>query len=387
MQIRVPFAYEAEVRDGRRRRKVILGEWATIEINDVASDDATVLAEFEVTRDGRTFPSEIREFDGHCYRPKVEAPHGSRYDIFAPHVAVGSLGQENPIVKTFFGHGWGDVVSRGTDAIDPDSLATVLDAANNGMRGFNVVSSFRDAVLQRNHNVAATLIVIDGQVWERCLAPHLLLSLSSRPPEVYLSFDEPDARRVLKDDIIAPISEMGSLVEAVRKFHDIDEQRELTNEQGGQYVEEGWTPEDVVYPTVTSFGAGPLQSEIPYLTGRAEHYLKANFGHMIGDLQDRTPAFVRSWADLKDAVEFAKVNPGPDAVERLVDALEGYLERSELEGPRIDTRDNRPFFGTERHKARFDLRLACELSAWTSFVDQATNDHTADTPRNAPRPR
>jgi hypothetical protein len=387
MQIRVPFAYEAEVRNGRRREKVILGEWATVEVNDVASDDAPVLAEFEVTNGGRTITSEIREFDGHCYRPKVDARHGSRYDIFAPRVGVNSLGQENPIVKTFFGHGWGDVQSRGNEAIDPDSLATVLDAANNGTRGLNVVSSFRDAVLQRNHNVAATLIVIDGQVWERCLAPHLLLALSSRPPEVFLSFDEPSARRVLQDDIVAPISEMDSLVEAVRQFHGIDEQRELTNENGRQYVEAAWAPEDVVYPTVTAFGASPIQSEIPYLVGRAEHYLKAHFGHMIGDLQDRTAAFARSWADLKDAVEQTKANPGADTAERLVSALEGYLDRCELEGPRIDTRDNTPFYGTERHKARFDLRLSCELAAWTTFLNRAANDYSVAAPQNAPRAR
>lgn len=387
MQIRVPFAYEAQVRDGRRRQKVILGDWATVEVNDVASEDAPVLAEFEVADGPGTITSEIREFNGHCYRPKVEAPHGSQYDIFARRVAVGSLGQANPIVKTFFGHGWGDVVGRGNNAIDPDSLAVVLDAARNGTRGLDVVSSFRDAVLQRNHDVAATLIVIDGYVWERCLAPHLLLALSKRPPEVFLSFDEQGARRVLQDDIIAPISEMDSLVEAVRQFHGIDEQRELTNEHGHQYVEDVWSPEDVVYPTVTSFGASPIQSEIPYLVGRAEHYLKAHFGHMIGDLQDRTAAFARSWADLKDAIELTKANPGVDTVEHLVSALEGYLERCELEGPRIDSRDNTPFYGTERHKSRFDLRLACELSAWKSFMARATNEPSPATPQNTPRPR
>ncbi|MCS4089131.1 hypothetical protein [Rhizobium sp. BK176] len=386
MQIGVPFAYEAEVRNGRRREKVILGEWTTVEVNEVASDDAPVLAVFEVTKGRGTISSEIREFDGHCYRPKIDAPHGREYDIFARRVDVGSLGQENPIVKTFFGYGWGDVLGRGNNAINPDSLATVLEAANSGTRGFDVVSSFRNAVLQRNHDVAETLIVIDGQVWERCLAPHLLLALSKRPPEVSLSFEEPGTDRALQDDIIVPISEMSSLVDAVQRFHAINERQELTNAQGRQYLEAAWNPEDVVYPTVTSFGPSPIQSEIPYLVGRAEHYLKAHFGHIIGDLQDRTAAFARSWADLKDAVELTKANPGADTAEHLVSSLDGYLERCAIEGPRIDTRDNKPFYGTERHKVRFDLRLACELSAWKAFMDRA-DDHKPANHQNAPRPR
>lgn len=387
MQIRVPFAYEAEVRDGRRRRKVILGEWATVEVNDVASEDAPVFAEFEVTDGQQTIVSEVREFGGHCYRPKVEVPHGRPYDIFAGQVTADTLGQANPIVKTFFGHGWGDVVGRGNDAIEPDSLDVVLDAANNGTRGLEVVSSFRRAVLQRNHDVAATLIVIDGQVWEQCLAPHLRLALSKRPPEVKLSFDRPDYSRALEDDIIVPISEMPALEEAVRKFYEIDEQRELTNADGRQYIEGVWRPEDVVYPAVTSIGAAPLDAETPYLIGRAQHYLKAHFGHIIGDLQDRTSAFIQSWLAVKDAADNAKVDPSAESVERLVATLEDYRDRSELEPPRMDDRCDRPFFGTERHKARFDLRLACELSGWKAFLQRMANDHTIETPRTDHRPR
>ncbi|MCV9964893.1 hypothetical protein OIU34_23655 [Pararhizobium sp. BT-229] len=389
MQIRFPFAYEAEVRVGRNRQKSILGEWATVEIREIGAEDAPLLAEFERANIvGEVVTAGIREFDGRCYRPMRDVPHGKPYDIFAPQVGVDALGQANPIVKTFFRHGWGDVTSRGTDGIEPDDLATILAAANNGTDGFDVVGSCRDAVLRRNQNAAANLIVIEGEVWEQCLAPHLLLSLSSRPPEVRVSFEAPDFSRVLRDDLIAPISEMSSLVEAVNAFHAIDERRELTDERGRPYRERAWTPAEVVYPTVTSFGPSPLESEIPYIVGRAEHYLTAHFGHMVGDLQHRSVALVRSWADLKEAVEETKANPGSDTVDRLLAALGAYAERCKFEAPRHDKVLDKPMFGTEREKARTDLRLSCEVAAWTAFAGRVRDlDHQVTASPSAPAPR
>jgi len=389
VQIRVPFAFEAEVRvEGRRgAEKRILGEWATVDIREVSAGDAPCFAEFRQPGDGgRGVTSAVREFDGNCYRPKVRVPHGSAYDIFAPRVTAADLWADVPIVKTFFRHGWGDVTSRGTEGIEPDDVLAVTEAANRGTDGFRIVTSFRDAVLQRNLRAAADLIVIDGQIWERSLPPHLRLSLSDRPPEVTVVFEKPNARRVLKDDIIVPISEMQTLVEAVEAFHRIDERRELTDERGRQYLEREWTPAQVVYPEVVSIAPGPISTEAPYLVGRAEHYLKANFGHAIGDLQDRSAGFVQKWVDLKVATEAASADPSLDNLDDVLHHMRSFLEACRHEPPHCGPH-GQPLRDAVRAKARTALRLEKETGGWGAFLDRRRDfDLEQVHPVGAPRP-
>lgn len=370
MQIRFPFAFEAEVREKGQRKtaKAILGEWATAEVREVADEDAPPFVTFSRPNGyGLYVTADIREYGGDCYRPKNHVPHGQPYDLFSPQVSAAELGAEIPIAKTFFRQGWGDVTSRGTDAIDPDGMQDVAEAADRGAEGIHVVSSVRDRVLQRNLAAADDLIVIDGEVWEKCQAPHLLLSLSDRPPEVTVIFEAPGSGRVLQDDVIVPVSEMDALGEAVDRFHLIDEKRVLQDERDRTYTEEEWEPADVAYPELRAFAPGPAKAEIPFMIGRASHYLKASFGHLIGDLQDRSVSFVRSWADMKEAIQTAMADGAEADPDALIEAWSSFSEACRREPPRTDVH-GRPAVGAERHKSRTDLRLECEMAGWAAYL-------------------
>jgi hypothetical protein len=358
MQIRFPFAFEAQVRQGEVINKVILGDWATVEVDEVAEDDAPIIAEFEAIVDHEYRKTEIRELGGDFYRPMTKSPHGRPYDIFAHRVELGSIGVEHPIVKTFFNVGWGDVQGKGNDILPPDTPQAVLAAANAGVEGHEILSSFREAVLQRNATAANDLISINGEVWERCRLPHFEINLNEKTPTVSLSFEDPYPTKGLYKNIVMPLSEEFALIEALGKIRALSKGR--------------WSVDSIAIPKVSELADITMKHELPYLAGRARYFLEDNFGHDAGQLQHRSVDFIRSWANLKEAVNLCEAN-APDAYfENLVARMKEYLASCIKEGPRLDRRDNKPAYGSEEHKARFDVSLASELAGWQSFMDRAS---------------
>ncbi|MDW9478857.1 hypothetical protein GOB57_09185 [Sinorhizobium meliloti] len=308
--------------------------------------------------EGAPYEIEVRKVRNRFYRPKLSI----RYDEYRPlddgsdRLAAGSLGT---LVPTFhFGNG------DGQNAY-PDRLDQTIRFIGRPQRDRRVITSHaREDVLANIREAARDLVVVDGQVWERCGEPKLCVDLFWSPPSVSVVFEGPEARSPSGIACLFPMDQ-GDPMRAMLEEASSDPRLLVGKQEKRPRVIEDrmpWTTADVLIPRVTYVDPGLLADPRKEIVAAARNALR---DILAAPLERYTRSLILAWVDFRDAVETAEQNAAHSNIELVLDTWQIANETV--------LREPSPRNGVMREAPAERLRSRYELEAYRDRWQLATN--------------
>jgi hypothetical protein len=295
MRVNVPFLYPVVIMDNDGEVQAFEGDWAELEIYD-ASDAQQLCAIEGFTVEGIPYEIDVRKVGDQFYRPRLSVSS----TIYAPiedgsdRVTTQNLGA---IIRTFhFGNG-------NAQQAFPDRLDQIVGVIDRPKRGPLVRDGREEAVATLEEAVRG-LVVVDGQIWEPCGEPKIIVDIFWSPATVSVVFSGPETRPASGYTSLFPVDQadvMRAMVEEASV-----EPRLLVGQQHrpGRAVAEGrnpWTMADVPLPMVTYSDPSLLADPTLEAIASAKRGLLDILSRT--SLERYTRPFIMAWVDFRDSVE------------------------------------------------------------------------------------
>jgi hypothetical protein len=356
MQIRIPFLYGITTVENGQEVAGFDGDWAVVDIPDASDAPKLCLVE-GYSSDGIPYLIEVRKMDRNYYRPRlwVLTREYSPIDDGSDRLTVRNIGLLFP--TTFFGNG----PNAARPAVDRlDQVVQFLEAEG-GPRA-DVVASTREAAVARIAETIQShrLVLVDGEIWERCHEPRLAMNLSFSPPEakvVFLDFHE----REFEGFACLYRLDQAEVYQAAIEAAASDRNLLATSRPvlGGQC--RPWTPASVNAPSVLYVAAELLANPRKAILAAAKTALRDILGAQ--HLEVFSKAFIGEWVDFRDALSAAAESSNAD-IEVLFWKWESSLLALEREPERENCR-----YATPAARLRCRSELEASRTSWDQWVN------------------
>lgn len=353
MIIRFPYLYTGIVARGAREQRVSLGAWAEVDVTEVEDHDAPVAVTYaSETENGTPYEVAVRNFGGDFYRPRTSVA-ADRYKPAADDVdnlTVNDLIQRRPLFTSYAtveNLDLPDHVNRDLHKeFDPyDAIAARADAGD-----VPAGRSNQAEILEQHVRAAESLIIIGGEIWERCPTPELEIDFFWTPPKaevVYLGKGRPGGP---SEKAMVPLHVADAVLDDL-----VLAMSDPTLLQGAHA--RAWTPADVGVPQIHCFGGvAPGAAAVDYAVSRAREFLSQCASKYDHSLERFSTAYIREWADFKDAIENALDKPSAEANRAMMDGWRKMAESLSGELPRMGGL-------VKKHFRRVLIRTSAELEA------------------------
>jgi hypothetical protein len=177
--VQIPLISQAEAKYGRERsfRTVYYGEWVPFSVKRLGSDDAPVFARWDYMggwSDAREVRGReiVRVFEDQFYRPY----RGDSNRLASTHHDTSCLeqwGNTGQRTTPLFG-----IAAMGGDDDRKEALNEFVSgglAVQSPLEAKEIKEHTQEAEARRLSDMASSLIIVDGKVWERCNEPLLAL--------------------------------------------------------------------------------------------------------------------------------------------------------------------------------------------------------------------
>lgn len=300
MIVRIPYTFTAHVVPLRKFKPIrsTEGDWLTADITEIDEIDAPIATAWT-------------DFKGDTFQTRWH--NGSHWQIHKIYDGDGNYqGVLTPSKLT-------DMFENG-DSSNPLSVGTtssLKQLVSGEIQSFHrqnfkdVLKTEQDAVLQRIQDQINDCIIVDDQIWTKCTEPYY------RYIQHYVK--KLDDGRVIRYPEVGFIPVDGEVYRAHETFNANEYEEYVALATGG--FQEIIVPEElkisVIVPESINFN-----SHQSALYSSSKDFLTET----QGVLGKKSSDFIRSWADLRDALEIAMTDKSERNDDRLVSALTAIVE-------------------------------------------------------------
>ncbi|MCS4089720.1 hypothetical protein [Rhizobium sp. BK176] len=308
MRVTFPFLYSATSIENGEIAPCHKGGWAEFDIPD-ASEAPRVCDIEGFSPEGIPYLIEVRKMDGQFYRPKLSIQSASYFPIDdgSDRVNLRTIGSLVPSYFLRNGEGQTPLPDR------RDQIVRYIESEENTRA---TVTDERETTLETIAAALENLVVVNGEVWERCPEPRLFADLFHAPPKVGIVF-EPEGERSPKGVAsIMPVDQTHSFMCMLEEACAAEALRRAQQEQEGRNEHRRqWTMRDLPTFSLEVFDETLLSDPTRQGLEAAKRSLNDILGH--ADLKGFKRPVVIEWLNFRDALEKAEADPSKENMESM----------------------------------------------------------------------